>query len=322
MKSLHPKVAIIGGGNVGIRYAYALMIRGLARQITIVDIDQHKVEGEIMDLSHGTPYTSPVKLEVGTYEDIKGADLVVITAGKNRSPGETRLDLTKANVQLYKDIIPQIMNYAPAALFLIVTNPVDILAYAAYKFSKKPASEVIGAGTVLDTARFRNLIATHCKVDPRNVHGYILGEHGETEFPVWSRVLVGGTLIQDYCPICDNCKMCNHKEEMNKIFLEVRDSGAKIIRRKGETSYGIGLALVRITAALLKDENSILPVSSLVAGFLDIHDVYLSLPAILTKKGIKKVLEIKLNDQEQQQLKKSAATLKAMIKEIDPILNE
>ncbi len=321
MEELHPKVAIIGGGNVGIRYAYALMIRGLARQITIVDIDRQKVEGEIMDLSHGTPYTSPVKLDAGSYEDIKGADLVVITAGKNRSPGESRLDLTKANVYLYKEIIPQIMNYAPKALFLVVTNPVDILAYAAFKLSKKPASEVIGAGTVLDTARFRNLLAVHCKVDPRNVHGYILGEHGETEFPVWSRVLVGGNLIEEYCPICENCKICNHEEELNKIFLEVRDSGAKIIKRKGETSYGIGLALVRITAALLNDENSILPVSGLVNGFLDIENVYLSLPAILTKKGIKKVLEIKLNDQEQQLLKNSAATLKAMIKEIDPILN-
>ena len=169
MRDLNPKVAIIGGGNVGIRYAYALMIRGLARHIVIVDIDIRKVEGEIMDLSHGIPYTSPVRLEVGGYEAIKGADLVVITAGKNRSPGESRLDLTKANVSLYKEIIPQIMKYAPESIFLVVTNPVDIMSYAAYKLSKKPESEVIGAGTVLDTARFRNLLAVHCKVDSRNV---------------------------------------------------------------------------------------------------------------------------------------------------------
>ncbi len=320
MVELHPKVAIIGGGNVGIRYAYALMIRGLARHIIIVDIDMNKVQGEIMDLSHGIPYTSPVKMEVGTYKDIKGSDLVVITAGKNRKPGESRLDLTKANVELYKEIIPQIMKYAPLALFLVVTNPVDILSYAAYKISKKPEFEVIGAGTVLDTARFRYLIAKHCKVDPRNVHGYILGEHGETEFPVWSRVLVGGNLIKEYCPICENCKICDHEEELDKIFLEVRDSGLKIIKKKGETSYGIGLALVKITEAILNDENSILPVSCLIKGFLDIQDVYLSLPAIMTKNGVKKVLEIKLDEQEQQLLKKSADKLKKKIEEINYLL--
>ncbi|MHA1996416.1 MAG: L-lactate dehydrogenase [Candidatus Hodarchaeales archaeon] len=320
MQDLSPKVAIIGGGNVGIRYAYALMIRGLARHIVIVDIDIHKAQGEIMDLSHGIPYTSPVKLEVGGYQAIKGSDLVVITAGKNRKPGESRLDLTKANVTLYKQIIPQIMEYAPSALFLVVTNPVDILSFVAYKLSNKSESEVIGAGTVLDTARFRNLIAAHCKVDPRNVHGYILGEHGETEFPVWSRVLVGGNLIKDYCPICENCNICNHEEELEKIFIEVRDSGAKIIKRKGETSYGIGLALVKITEAILNDENSILPVSCLVKGYSDIHDVYLSLPAIITKNGVKKVLEIKLNNQEQDLLKKSANKIKQNIDEIIPLL--
>ena len=322
MRKLSPKVAIIGGGNVGIRYAYALMIRGLARHIIIVDIDKQKVQGEIMDLSHGIPYTSPVKLEVGEYEDIRGSDLVVITAGRNRKPGESRLELTKANVTLYKEIVPEITKHAPAALFLVVTNPVDILSYVAQKISKKPESEVIGAGTVLDTARFRNLIAAHCKVDPRNVHGYILGEHGETEFPVWSRVLVGGNLIKEYCPICENCNICNHEEELEKIFIEVRDSGAKIIKKKGETSYGIGLALVRITAAILHDENSILPVSCMVNGFQDIHDVYLSLPAIITKKGVKKVLEIKLNEREEQLLKKSASKLKEKIKEIIPLLRE
>ncbi|MHA1995913.1 MAG: lactate/malate family dehydrogenase, partial [Candidatus Hodarchaeales archaeon] len=248
------------------------------------------------------------------------SDLVVITAGKNRKPGESRLDLTKANVTLYKKIIPQIMEYAPSALFLVVTNPVDILSFVAFKLSNKPESEVIGAGTVLDTARFRNLIAAHCKVDSRNVHGYILGEHGETEFPVWSRVLVGGNLIKDYCPICENCNICNHEEELEKIFVEVRDSGAKIIKRKGETSYGIGLALVRITAAILNDENSILPVSCLVKGYSDIHDVYLSLPAIITKNGVKKVLEIKLNNQEQDLLKKSASKIKQNIDEILPLL--
>jgi L-lactate dehydrogenase len=279
------------------------MIKGLARHLVIVDIDKKRVEGELMDLSHGAPYTSPVKLELGDYEDIHHSDLVVITAGRNRRPNESRLELTTANV------------------FLIVTNPVDILAYAAYKLSKKPVSEVIGAGTVLDTARFRFLTAKHCNVDPRNVHGYVLGEHGESEFPVWSKVVIGGNLIEEHCPACERNQNCNHEEEFDKIFSEVRDSGARIIERKGETSYGIGLALVRITEAILNDENSILPVSCLVEGFHDIDDVYLSLPAVLNKNGVRQVLSINLNKEETELLKKSATILKKRISSIKHLLD-
>ena len=314
---LKPKVSIIGGGNVGIRYAYALMIKGIARHIIIVDIDKTKVEGEIMDLSHGAPFTSPTKLTVGKYSDLTDSDLVVITAGRKRRPEETRFDLIKANVELYKAIIPQVMEYAPKAIFLIVTNPVDILAYIAYKISNKPASEVIGSGTVLDSARFRYLIGKHCEIDPRNVHGYVLGEHGPTEFPVQSRVMLGGTLLNDYCPICHYAKYCNHEEELDKIFIEVRDSGEKIIKLKGETSYGIGLALVRITEAIVNDENAILPISCLVDGYLGIKDVYLSLPAIINKQGVKQVLNIKLNTQEKSAFHNSANVLKEAIHQLN-----
>ncbi|MFX1507331.1 MAG: L-lactate dehydrogenase [Promethearchaeota archaeon] len=314
---LKPKISIIGGGNVGIRYAYALMVKGIARHIVIIDIDKKKVKGEIMDLSHGAPFTSPTKISFGTYPDIIDSDLVVITAGRGRRPEETRFDLIRVNVELYKGLIPQVMEYAPRAIFLIVTNPVDILAFAAYKISKKPASEVIGSGTVLDSARFRYLIGNHCEIDPRNVHGYVLGEHGPTEFPVWSRVMVGGTLLKDYCPICNNKKYCNHKEELNKIFIEVRDSGEKIIKLKGETSYGIGLALVRITEAIVNDENAILPISYLVNGFLGIKDVYLSLPAVINKRGVKQVLNIKLNNQEKTALQESANVLKQAIHQLN-----
>jgi L-lactate dehydrogenase len=297
------------------------MIKGLARHLVIVDIDKKRVEGELMDLSHGAPYTSPVKLELGDYEDIHHSDLVVITAGRNRRPNESRLELTTANVKIFKEIIPKVMQYAPSAIFLIVTNPVDIMAYAAYKLSKKPVSEVIGAGTVLDTARFRFLTAKHCNVDPRNVHGYVLGEHGESEFPVWSKVVIGGNLIEEHCPACERNQNCNHEEEFDKIFSEVRDSGARIIERKGETSYGIGLALVRITEAILNDENSILPVSCLVEGFHNIDDVYLSLPAVLNKNGVRQVLSINLNKEETELLKKSATILKKRISSIKHLLD-
>ena len=315
--ALRPKVSIIGGGNVGIRYAYALMIKGVARHFVIVDIDKPKVEGEIMDLSHGAPFTKPTKLTAGTYEDIFDSDLVVITAGRGRRSDETRLDLLKANVDIYRQIIPKIMEYSPKAIFLIVSNPVDILAYAASRISKKPASEVIGSGTVLDSARFRYLIGKHCEIDPRNVHGYVLGEHGPTEFPVWSRVMLGGTLLTEYCLICQNKEYCDHDAELDKIFTEVRDSGEKIIERTGATSYGIGLALVRITEAIVNDENAILPISNLVEGFLGINDVYLSLPAVINKHGVRQVLDITLNSQEKDMLHKSANKLKSVIQELN-----
>ena len=314
---LKPKVSIIGCGNVGMRYAYALMIKGIVRKIVITDVDKNRLEGEVMDLSHGAPYLSPVEVVAGDYKDIAGSDLVVITAGRRQRPGQTRIELVKDNVEVYRNIVPQIMKYAPNAIILVVTNPVDILSYAAYKFSGKPVKKVIGSGTVLDSARFRFLIAKHCNVDARNIHAYILGEHGDTEFPVWSKAMIGGILFSDYCRVCDNRKDCRHdKLYINKVFSEVRDSAYKIIEKKGETSYGIGLAMVRITQAILKDENAILPVSSLVEDYLGVNDVYLSLPAILNKNGIREVLKIDLNKKEQEDFKKSALAIKSVIKEV------
>jgi len=315
MNNLRPKVTIIGSGNVGMRYAYALMIGGIARQIVIVDIDKKRLEGEVMDLSHGAPYISPVEVIAGDYSDIGNSDLVVITAGSKQRIGQSRLDLAKDNIQLYKQIIPEVVKYAPFSILLIVTNPVDILSYAAHKFSSKPASEVIGSGTVLDSARFRFLLAQHCKVDSRNIHAYILGEHGDSEFAVWSRAMIGGVLFKDYCYICKNRHGC-HQQELNKIFSEVRDSAYKIIERKQETSYGIGLALVRITQAIINDENAILPVSNIINGYLGISDVYLSLPAVINRAGIREVLNIELDPDEQKRFKDSANAIKRVIKEL------
>ena len=315
MTDLRPKISIIGCGNVGMRYAYALIMKGGVRQLVLVDLDRKRLEGEVMDLSHGAPYISPVEIIAGDYSLIENSDLVVITAGKKGKSDETRLDLAKDNVELYRKIIPEIVKYASSAILLIVSNPVDILSYAAYKFSSKPKEKVIGSGTVLDTARFRSLLSKHCKVDPRNIHAYILGEHGDSEFPVWSRAMIGGVLFKDYCYICKRGATCQRDEELNEIFTEVRDSAYEIVERKQETSYGIGLALVRITQAIMNDENAILPVSSLVEDYLGINDVYLSLPAVINREGVREVLKIELNPQEQKELKKSAEVIKKVIKE-------
>ncbi len=315
MADLKPKVSIIGCGNVGMRYAYALMLKGGVRQIVLVDLDKKRLEGEVMDLSHGAPYISPVEIIAGDYSQIKNSDLVVITAGRKQKPDQTRLDLVKDNVELYRKIIPEIVKYASSAILLIVSNPVDVLSYAAYKFSSKPKEKVIGSGTVLDTARVRFLLSKHCNVDPRNVHAYILGEHGDSEFPVWSRAMIGGILFKDYCYICKKSATCQHDKELNKVFTEVKDSAYEIIEKKQETSYGIGLALVRITQAIINDENAILPVSSLVEDYLGINDVYLSLPAVINKEGVREVLQIELNPQEKQAFKNSADAIKKVIRE-------
>ena len=298
------------------RYAYALMIKGVVRQITLVDVDMKRAEGEAMDLSHGAPYTDPVNIVAGEYKDIGGSDLVVITAGKKRKLGQTRVDLLKDNIDLFKTIIPEIMKYAPDAILLIVSNPVDLLTYITYKISGKKSSKVIGSGTLLDSARFRYEISQHCNIDSRSIHAYILGEHGDSEFPIWSKATVGGINIDKYCILCNNKVDCNYKEKLEEIFNNVKSSGSTIIEKKGETSYGIGLALVRITQAILQNENAILPVSVLIENVYGINDVYLSLPAVLNSDGIRQVQNIEFNDTEKQAFLKSATILKQLLKEV------
>jgi L-lactate dehydrogenase len=313
---LKPKVSIIGCGNVGIRYAYALIMKGLARSIIIADIDWKRLEGEVMDLCHGAPYISPVEIVAGDYPDIKGSDLVVITAGRKQGVGQTRHELVKDNVDIFKEMIPKIIKYAPSAILLVVTNPVDVLSYAAYKISSKPAHKVIGSGTVLDTARFRFLIGQHCRIDPHNVHAYILGEHGDSEFAAWSNAMIGGIFFKSYCAICSNSHTCRQEDELEEIFNEVRDSAYKIIERKSETSFGIGLSLVRITQAILHNENAVLPVSSLISDYLGVSEVYLSLPAVLNRNGVRETLMLELSTQEQEAFRNSANAIKNVIKSV------
>ncbi len=308
---LRPKVAIIGAGNVGIRYAYSLMHSGAARSLVIVDLDRQKAEGEVMDLASGMPYISPVEVFAGDYPDLKGSDLVVITAGAKQKPGQTRIDLAGANTAILKAIVPRIVEYAPQAKIMVVTNPVDVLSYAAYRISGKPWQEVIGSGTVLDSARFRFLISRHCQVDARNIHAYILGEHGDTEFPVLSSATIGGARLEDHCPTCHKC---SPSVSMREIFTQVRDFAYRVIEKKGETSYGIGLAMTRITEAVLKDENCVLPVSCLVQGYYGVKDVYMSLPAVVNRGGVREILDLKLNKEEEAAFLKSAEAIKSVIK--------
>lgn len=313
---LKPKISIIGCGNVGVRYAYALMISGIARHIVMVDIDKRRVEGEVMDLSHGIPYLPTVTIEAGDFPDIADSDLVVITAGKSQKPEQTRLDLVRGNIELFRELIPRIERHAPYSIYLIVTNPVDVLSYAAYKFSGKPPGEIFGSGTALDTARLRFELAQHCRIHPRNIHAYILGEHGDSEFAFWSKAMVGGLLLKDYCKICENSELCNPAEELNVIFQKVRDSAYEIIERKKETSYGIGLTLVQLTKAVVNNENAIMPVSTYVENYCSVEDIYIGLPAVINKNGIKSVLNLELNEMERDLFQKSAAIIKQFTNEL------
>ncbi|MFH0925648.1 MAG: L-lactate dehydrogenase [bacterium] len=315
MTKFTPKVAIVGTGYVGATFAYALAISGLARQIVLIDKNEDRAKGEAMDLNHSLPFISPVDIDTAGFEGCQDADIVVICAGSNQKPGETRIDLVKRNTEIFKGIIPQIVKYTQdSSILLVVSNPVDILSYVTYKVSGFPSNRVLGSGTVLDSSRLRYLLSKHCQVDSRNVHAYIIGEHGDTELPAWSSAFIGGIRFKEYCPLCN--QQCNYKNDLNSIFEEVKNAAYKIIKYKGATYYAIGLSLVRIIEAIIRDENSILPVSTLINGYLDINDIYLSLPSIVHKKGVKKVLHLPLDSNEMELLKRSASSLKNVLKEI------
>jgi L-lactate dehydrogenase len=312
-KGLKPKVSIIGAGNVGVRYAFALVMSGLARSLVIVDVDRKKAEGEVMDLLSVMPYVPPVRIVAGGYEDMRGSDLVVFSAGKKQKPGQTRLQLTADNVALLRAIVPEVMKVSPDSIWLVAANPVDVLTYGALKISGKPWRQVIGSGTVLDSARLRLLLSERCGIDARNIHAYILGEHGQSEFAAWSRAVVGGVPFEEYCPTCRNCG--DYGETRQSVFVEVRDFAAQVIERKGETSYGVALAMARITRAILHDENSILPVSSCGGDYYGVSGVCLSVPCVVNREGIREVVGMKLSGEEMESLGRSARILKEVIGE-------
>jgi len=309
------KVTVIGAGFVGSTTAYTLMLNGLFSELVLIDINTTKARGEAMDLNHGLPFAKPVKIYQGSYEDSKDSDLIIITAGANQKEGETRLDLVHKNTAVFKSIISEIVKYnnPENTILLVVTNPVDILTYVTWKLSGFPINRVLGSGTVLDTARFKYLIGEHTGVDARNVHGYILGEHGDTELAAWSITSIAGMPIDVYCAQCDKCKDCN---ELDKIYNQVRNAAYEIINAKGATYYAVALAVERIVEAIMRDEHSILTVSSILQGQYGISDVAISVPTVVDRNGINRVLEVPLSENEQKQLHHSAETLKNIIREL------
>jgi L-lactate dehydrogenase len=304
------KIAIIGVGNVGATFAYALLGSGLASEIVLIDNNKKRAEGEAIDLNHAVPLTHSTRIWAGDYADCAGAAITVITAGTAQKPGETRLDLVQRNYSIFQSIIPQIVKYNPNGILLIAANPLDILSYAALKLSGLPANRVIGSGTILDTARFRYLLSQHAGVDPRSVHAYIIGEHGDSEVPVWSLANIAGMPLVEYCKM--NCDKFD-QEEYDHIFEQTRDAAYHIIELKGATFYGIGMGLVRICEAILRGQNTVLSVSTLIQDYYGINDVYLSLPCVIDREGVSKFLHLPLNDNEIAGLQKSAAVLKETI---------
>lgn len=303
------KVALIGTGFVGSSYAFALLNQGIAHELVLIDMNKDKADGDARDLNHGLAFASPMKIHAGDYSDCQDADLVVITAGANQKPGETRLDLVEKNIKIFKGIVDQVMASGFNGIFLVATNPVDILTYATWKFSGLPKERVIGSGTILDTARLRYLVGEHFDIDTRNIHAYIMGEHGDTEFPVWSHTTIGASHLSELIDM-ENEDIQN---KLDEIFLNVRDAAYHIIERKGATYYGIAMGLARITRAIFNNENSILTVSSLLQGEYDQDDVYIGVPAIINREGVRKVVELPLNEKERQQFEHSSGTLKKVM---------
>lgn len=307
------KVSIIGAGFVGSTTAYTLMTSGLVSELAMVDINSDKAEGEVMDLNHGLAFVRPVRIIAGDYSICAGSDIVIITAGANQKPGETRIDLVKRNTAVFKSIISELKKYCSDSIILVVTNPVDILTYVTYRLTGFEKNRVLGSGTVLDTARFKYLLSEHAGVDARNIHAYIIGEHGDTEVAAWSLTNIAGMNMDTFCSNCRNCS--GHSKQ--SIYEEVKNAAYKIIERKGATYYAVALAVRRIAEAILRDENSILTVSSLIEGQYGLNDVCLSLPTIVNSRGIDKILKIELSQDETNLLRKSGDALKQVISQLE-----
>ncbi len=310
----HRKAAVIGCGLVGSACAFSLIQRGLFSELVLIDANRDKAEGEAMDLSHGLPYIAAMDVYAGTYDDLSDCALIVVTAGANQKPGQTRLELIGQNVSILNSIIPQITARPFEGILLIVSNPVDVLTYAAFRISGYPAHRVMGSGTVLDSARLRYLLGEHLNVDSRSIHAVIVGEHGDSELAVWSGANVSGVPLDDFCEMRGHTR---HREAEQRIYEEVRDSAYEIIKRKGATYYGIAMAVARIAECVMKDERAILPVSVVLGGQYGLRDLALSIPSIVGRRGVEQILEIPLADGEREALNSSAAQLREVIGELE-----
>lgn len=306
----YKKCAVIGCGNVGATTAYTLMISGLFNEMVLIDIDKKRARGEAEDIAHGIPFNSPVEIYAGDYNDLDDAAIVIITAGVSQRPGETRLDLVQRNTKVFSNIVNSISESKFDGIILVVTNPVDILTYVTITLSKFDPKRVLGSGTVLDTARLKQLMGSELGVDARNIHTFIIGEHGDSELPVWSSANVSGIDISSYCGKCaEGCS----ESTFEKIFEDVRDSAYSIISAKGATYYAIAEAVKRIVQAIVRDERAILPVSALLNGQYGINGICLGVPCVIGSNGIEEVLEIPLNKEEQIKLQHSASTIHSTV---------
>ena len=299
------KIVIIGVGAVGATTAYTLLLRERADELVLIDANEGKARGDAIDMNHGLPFLGRTRVWAGTYEDCRGANLIIVTAGAAQKPGESRVDLLKRNVSIYESIMNEVFKYNQDGILLIASNPVDIMSYFSWKKSQWPVHRIIGSGTLLDSARFRYLIGEELGIDPRSVHAHNIGEHGDSELPVWSLANVAGTRIEF------------DDEQRDRIFRNTRDAAYEIISAKGATYYAIALALDRIVTAILRDEGAVLNVSTLLQDYHGVSDVYLGVPCIVDRNGVREVLMLEISDSERELLHKSADKLKGLIRSIE-----
>jgi L-lactate dehydrogenase len=299
------KIVVIGVGAVGATTAYTLLLRERADELVLIDANKNKAKGDAIDMNHGLPFTGKTKVWAGDYEDCEGASIIIITAGAAQKPGETRIDLLKRNVAIYESIMTEVLKYNQDGILLIASNPVDIMSYFTWKKSQWPVQRIIGSGTLLDSARFRYLIGEELNIDPRSVHAHIIGEHGDSELPLWSLANVAGTAIQ------------LSEQQKENIFAHTRDAAYEIISAKGATYYAIALALDRICTAILRDEGAILNVSTLLQDFHGVSEVYMGVPCIVDRNGVRETLKLEISESEQELLQRSAKKLKDLIQSIE-----
>ena len=311
------KVAIVGAGAVGSAFAFALAQAGIAEEIALIDVNADLAKGQALDLAHGAPFYRPVDIQAAAGPDAyRDAAIVVVTAGKAQAgPNQSRLDLMQINAKIVSGIVAEVQAVNPEAIVLIATNPVDILTHVARLRTDWPRGRILGSGTVLDSARFRWLLAEHCGISPQNVHASILGEHGDSEFAAWSLVHVGGLPMDDYCSLCRKCDFIHRRPE---ILEQVRRSAYHVIGYKGSTSFGVAMALTQIVRAILRNERRVLTVSAALAGQYGLNDVTLGIPCVVGAGGIEEIIEARLTPEEMQQLAHSAQVLKDHLRQIEP----
>lgn len=307
------KCAIIGCGFVGATTAYTIMQSRLFNEMVLIDIDKKKADGEAMDLTQALPFVSPMNIYAGEYSDLSDAGIIIITAGANQRPGQTRIDLVKTNVRIFESIVDQIKKYNSTAILLVVSNPVDILTYVTLKLSGFPKERVIGSGTVLDTARLKQLVGSHLGVDARNVHSFIIGEHGDSEVAIWSSANISGIDLNEFCDTtCNDCSI----NTLHSLHDQVKNSAYRIIEAKGVTNYAIAEAVRRIVSAIVRDEDTVMPVSVLANGHYGMNDLCIGLPCIVGAGGIHRILDIPLDENETLMLMKSCDALKEIINSV------